>query len=362
MRLTTTMTGLMRPPFQLTDCAIARQSGLEDRLARMLLANGVRVHGFVSAAADYAFPFAGSPSTDRMEDLLAAGVDPEIPVLISKPDWSRTKAALATLGCRRFGFIEDLIFPRGQWNEIFLADLPSFTDHPDHLGDDVAFLLAERLGADPARAAEAAEAGIAFVRAHEIGCCGFGPDDLSMVNPLVHLLAAAGYHLHPGPIIEIGAYVGGMTCSLGLLAQQAGFPVVSFEPGGRHPGHPSLPSDDILADLRANLAAFGLGETVTVVPQPLESAPSALGEIRASVLVIDAEGDVRDKIAPLRRHLAPGALVIVDDYLMGGRRKDSKAYRTRAHVRDLIGAGMLEEMDVVRNGTWIGRYVGPPSS
>ena len=356
--MTANAQGVLWPPFQLTECVIAACGGLEVQLAQMLRNNGVVVRALVGAAAGLAFKFPGTGSLAAMEGVLANGVGRDVPVLISKVDWIRTKSALAALGCHRVIFVEDLVFPRRQWNQIFLEELPRFTESPETLAEDMAFLLSGRGGMDAAASLNAARAAIAFAQEHEIGCCGFGQGDLSMLHPLVHMFAAAAYALTPGPVIEIGGYVGGLSCTLGKLAAKAGFPVFTFEPGGAHTSHTHLPTSDILGDLRANLTASGVDRVVLLIPQPFEAAAEAVGEAKATLLVIDADGNVRDKMAWMQGRLAPGAWVIVDDYIMGGRRSQSKCFTTRAHIRELIGEGILTEMDVIGWGTWIGRYKG----
>jgi len=61
-----------------------------------------------------------------------------------------------------------------------------------------------------------------------------------------------------GAIVEIGAFVGGGTIMMASAMMRAGntAPVIAIEVGGVKE-HPLMSSDDILTDLRANLAEHG---------------------------------------------------------------------------------------------------------
>src|SRR5262245_27853001 len=52
-----------------------------------------------------------------------------------------------------------------------------------------------------------------------------------------------------GPIVEIGPYIGGSTLA---IASGARSKVVTVEIGGSNPDHPTIPSANIVADLRSN--------------------------------------------------------------------------------------------------------------
>jgi len=357
MHLLFSAANVLFPPFQLSECLIVCYGGIEANVAHFLRKHGVSVCGFISSAGGYSFNNNASLISEAIEVLFhERRATPETPVLISKQNWVRTKSALFAAGCRNFAFIEDLIFPRREWSDEFKVELKYFTDTPEDLSDEISYLFRDRAGIDAGISSRAAEAAITFAKDHEIGCKGFGQADLSMVSPMVHIMAAAGYDICPGPIVEIGAYCGGMTCSLGLLARKAGFPVFSFELGISHPTHPTHPTSDTLSDMHDNIAVFGIEKTVTIIPDKFENAFSAIGDAVATMLVIDAYGDVRDKMNAIQGRLAPGAFVIVDDYFQSGRRSTSKCRITRAHVNELVAAGVLEEIDIVRYGTWIGRY------
>jgi len=69
-----------------------------------------------------------------------------------------------------------------------------------------------------------------------------------------------------GQVLEIGAYVGGATIAVAFGVQDSINPktIISIEQGGKL-DHPTLSSDDILKDLRKNLAKHGVLQMVTLI-------------------------------------------------------------------------------------------------
>lgn len=64
-----------------------------------------------------------------------------------------------------------------------------------------------------------------------------------------------------GGILEIGSYIGGSTIALasGHMGRRKH---AVIDCGGSYPDQPHLPSDDTIADWRANVAAFGVADYV----------------------------------------------------------------------------------------------------
>nr|WP_249209037.1 class I SAM-dependent methyltransferase [Magnetospirillum sulfuroxidans] len=183
-----------------------------------------------------------------------------------------------------------------------------------------------------------------------------------MLHWSVSVFAAILLHLNPGPVIEIGTYAGGLTCPLGTAAKALGQSLTSFEIGGSFLAHSQIPTTDILGDLRANVAAYGLQDCVSIIPMKVEDGGSdTLSFPKASVrmLVIDADGDVLAKLKAVKDYLAPDCILIVDDFLMTGPARGRKSPRTRAHMYRLISAGLVEEIDVLGWATWFGRIINP---
>jgi predicted O-methyltransferase YrrM len=163
-----------------------------------------------------------------------------------------------------------------------------------------------------------------------------------------------------GGILEIGPYVGGSTIALALGVMSGGRPVqlTTVECGGAHPTHPTLPSDDILRDLKRNLLKRGVADAVTVVEGPSSDARvvQRLHELHpigsVDLLVIDADGNVGRDLRKLGRLLRDDCLLVVDDYYAPN---SEKMPQTRQHIDALVDAGRARPLGVFGWGTWFGR-------
>lgn len=351
---------ILSPPFSFTHCMIVGGGEVETQWAGMLQAHGIKVLAFIASVGDLHI-HAADGSGRSLEALVEAGIDKSIPIILCKTPsrkgmtWSLLKSAMAQQGFQRFIFFEDLFFPRGQWTDEVSEEMPIFSDN-------MRFWMVERLGFDPDQAEAAIEFGLTQARALEVGCCGCGPADFSMLHWSVHIMAAALLHLDPGPVVEVGTYVGGLTCSLGTAAKALGQSLTAFEIGSAYMEHSNLPTADIIGDLRANIAAYHLQDCVSLVMEKAECVDAFPGSMKKSpikILVIDADGDVVNKIEALLPYLAPGCILIVDDFVMTGPASMRKSYSTRREVYGLVVAGLAEEMDVIGWGTWFGRIVSP---
>jgi predicted O-methyltransferase YrrM len=164
-------------------------------------------------------------------------------------------------------------------------------------------------------------------------------------------------------VLEIGPYIGGSTAVIGYaLRGGPKVPFVTIEPGGTNPDHP-LPTDDILADLKAALRERGLAETVHVVegsswePQVMEEVAALLDGRAVDLLFIDADGDVAGDLERYRPHLRPGSVLVLDDYTaLTAPEKQSLVNRW---VDEAVAEGTVEDLGVYLWGTWVGRYLGP---
>lgn len=347
------LSGVLRPPFQITQCLLVGAGADQEYWASILEREGVKVLALLSGVGALRFGDT-SHRARRLEDLVGK-VSAATPVLLTKRDWSKVKDALADLGFTTLVFIEDLFLPRATWNQ-------EFADTVGSLADDIGFWLTERLNQDRGQSRRAGLDAIEAARAKEIACNGFGVADLSMLHPFVLILAEALLRCRPGPVIEVGSYVGGLTCSLAMAAKILDVPYVVFERGGAHEIHPVLPSSDILADLRVNLSCFGVADHVHLVPETAEQNAGALAVLAgqgARLLIIDADGDVWRKLRALAPYLTPGCFLLVDDFVMAGRARDSKAQSTRAQLYHLIVEGLVKEGDVIGWGTWFGLIPDP---
>lgn len=160
-----------------------------------------------------------------------------------------------------------------------------------------------------------------------------------------------------GGILEVGPYIGGSTLAI-EHGNRGRYPHAVIECGGAL-NHPTLPSTDILADLRSNLTRFGLSDAVTVCAgwsyqrSVRARAFAACGDI--GLLFVDADG----VLGPLFRRLAPAlrdeCILALDDY------EAPEALAKQLAVRPWIDGHVLSgnfSPIGVRGGTWFGRLNG----
>lgn len=162
-----------------------------------------------------------------------------------------------------------------------------------------------------------------------------------------------------GPIIEIGSYMGGATVTMGLACKSGPARVITVEPGGSHLSHPTLPSADILADLRRNIVRYRVDDKVSIVegyshaPETIAAVSKLLDGQKASVLVMDSDGQLARDFPLYTPFIADGAYVIFDDY-------EGEAVEKSALVRPFVEQGIrnghLSDLGVYLWGTWVGRY------
>jgi hypothetical protein len=161
-----------------------------------------------------------------------------------------------------------------------------------------------------------------------------------------------------GAIVEVGSYIGGS-----IIAAARGVPadvqrrILAIECGGSH-DHPVFPSNDILRDLRANIAAAGLAERIKVVPKRAEEVYPYIGELlqgqKIGLLVVDADGLVGIHLPAIAPHMAAGCVLVLDDYY-----DDQKGWRMRSFIAQAVRNRVVESFGVCGWGTWIGRVINP---
>ena len=186
----------------------------------------------------------------------------------------------------------------------------------------------------------------------------------SMLHPDVLILLHHFSRTLPGAVLEIGAYLGGSTIALAWGRRDAGASkksLVTIEPGGELLEHHSLPSRDILRDLKENLEKRQATDWVTLVEgyswdeKTLRRVGRYLPAAGVDLFFIDADGDVDRDLNLYADRLRPGGVLVVDDYLGSASEKTNV---TRAQIDARVRGGTLTPLGVFGWGTWFGRWKG----
>jgi predicted O-methyltransferase YrrM len=176
----------------------------------------------------------------------------------------------------------------------------------------------------------------------------------------LQLLAVFGASSRDG-VLEIGPYIGGSTVSI-ATGCGSGRPFVTIEVGGSYLDQPFLPSANIIADLRRNLARFGFDDMVSVVqgwshdPESRRAVAARLGRRKIGLLSVDADGQIEATLAYYSRLLHDDCLLVIDDYLAPGAR--AKEELVKPYVDEAVREGYLREFGVFGSGTWFGQVNG----
>jgi predicted O-methyltransferase YrrM len=185
---------------------------------------------------------------------------------------------------------------------------------------------------------------------------------ISMLHFETLYLLRALATLTSGAIIEVGPYLGGSTIALGRGLQiGGGGPLVCIEMGGSYPNH-AVPTDNIIADLRGNIKAYGLTGIVHIVEgfttdAAVEVVVNRILDGRTiGLLFLDADGNVERDFELYRRRLSPGAILVYDDYLSD--EAPEKQSSVKAWVDQAVASRVVENLGLYRWGTWVGRYSG----
>jgi hypothetical protein len=181
------------------------------------------------------------------------------------------------------------------------------------------------------------------------------------------------YHLariSRGGILEIGAYLGGSTIAMGWGLRDAEAenngsaaaprPFACIEPGGSCLTHGTLPSNDILKDLRANLAKREVTGRVKIFEgysgkeEIIRGVRDTLSPGSVGLCSIDADGEIERDLKLYDGCLQPDCFLVIDDYFGSA----DKSGPTRVQVDARVRAGKLETLGVYGWGTWVGRRRG----
>jgi predicted O-methyltransferase YrrM len=162
-----------------------------------------------------------------------------------------------------------------------------------------------------------------------------------------------------GAILELGPYVGGSTISTAVgLRWPRRF--VSVDKGGAY-DHRDFPSNDIIADLRKNLAEYGVYDKVHLIEghtnkaSTVRAVRTALGWHKIGLFIIDSDGQVERDFniyAPLCKR---GCVLVLDDYVSD--EVEEKSALVKPYVDKMVAAGRFVPIGQYGwdNGTWIGR-------
>jgi predicted O-methyltransferase YrrM len=189
---------------------------------------------------------------------------------------------------------------------------------------------------------------------------------ISMLHPeTLYILRCCAARMK-NAVVEVGPYIGGSTIALGRGLQLGGAgPMVSVEIGGSHPTK-SVPTNDIITDLKRNVEAYGLAGVVHIMegfttdPKIDEAVNRILAGRPIDLLCLDADGNVERDFEFYRGRLNRGAILVFDDYLyfdpvIGAPEKQTMV---KAWVDACVASGLVENLGVYRWGTWVGRYWG----
>jgi hypothetical protein len=175
----------------------------------------------------------------------------------------------------------------------------------------------------------------------------------------IHLMSGLCRHT----IVEIGAYVGGPTIPILEASQARGNQVLVIEEPVAAL-HSSIPTENSVAQLRANLTAFGVDRAGAHVIPGASFETWVLGEVRLrlmqdsiGLLVWDADSCFDRDLALLAPYLAEGCMLMADDYSSGG----AKTYRVTAFIDEMVRRGMLETVAHLPWCTWFGRLLRRPA-
>jgi predicted O-methyltransferase YrrM len=189
---------------------------------------------------------------------------------------------------------------------------------------------------------------------------------ISMLHPeTLYILRCCAARVK-NAVVEVGPYIGGSTIALGRGLQLGGAgPLVSVEIGGSHPTK-SVPTDDIITDLKRNVEAYGLAGVVHIMegfttdPKIDAAVNRILAGRTIDLLCLDADGNVERDFEFYRGRLNRGAILVFDDYLyfdpvIGAPEKQTMV---KAWVDASVASGRVENLGVYRWGSWVGRYWG----
>jgi predicted O-methyltransferase YrrM len=182
--------------------------------------------------------------------------------------------------------------------------------------------------------------------------------ETSMLHMDVLLLIYHFARFSAGNVLEIGPYIGGSTIAAAFGARESGTrkKIITIEAGGSLK-HCRLSSRNIIADLKKNLARFGVGKDVILI-NGRSFAESTISEVRkclnsreVGMFIFDADSNVRRDLDCYSDLLKEGCWLVIDDYF-----GPAKAAPLRQQVDALVFEGRLLPFGYYGWGTWVGQW------
>src|SRR5881296_2494304 len=165
-------------------------------------------------------------------------------------------------------------------------------------------------------------------------------DKYSMLHLDVLILIYHFAKLCSGPIVEIGAFLGGATIAAAFGVRDSGKrkTLITIEQGGSLK-HKRLGTRNILRDLERNLARQRVSEMVTVIKRrsfdaaTIRAVHDTLGPDKIGLLILDADAAKRRDIECYRDKFSDDCWMVIDDYY--GTDSNEKITPSRADVDTL---------------------------
>ena len=157
-----------------------------------------------------------------------------------------------------------------------------------------------------------------------------------------------------GFALEIGPYIGGSTVAIASAKTEK--KTISIEIGGSY-AHPTLPSNDIIADLKKNLTNNNVHHKVFLLEgdcaskEMISKANEIVGNDKIELLFIDADGHIERDMQNYGHLLSKDCILIFDDYKVS----EPKSQYINEWIDAALKEKKVEELAVVKWGTWIGK-------
>ncbi|MCP5143943.1 MAG: class I SAM-dependent methyltransferase [Gammaproteobacteria bacterium] len=182
--------------------------------------------------------------------------------------------------------------------------------------------------------------------------------DFSMLPPAtLRKLVESAASAHGG-ILEVGPYVGGSTVAL-AMGNRGRVRHAAIEIGGRYMEHPTVPSEDIVADWQRNVERFNFSDAVRLIPgssyRYSVRRDAVLHTGKIGLLFVDADGNIEGTLRAFAPYLLPDAILVIDDYITDAAAP--KAAKVRPFIDAAISQKLVTENEVIV-GTWFGALNG----